>query len=382
MNRTARIAVIGAGLGGMTVAGLLQRHGFPVNVYEQAPAFSRIGAGIHLSSNVMLVMRRLGIERTLSDIALHPDAFVSRQWDTGEVLFELPFDPASEARYGAAYINVHRGDLHSVLESALVPATIAFGKKLSHIDSSSSAVRLFFEAGSQAEADLVIGADGLNSKVRDHLLGPEKPHYTGHIAHRAIFRATLLNGLPIRACTKWWGPGHHILVYYMTQAREEVYIVTSAPQQEWTSSAAFVPCDRGELVATFDGYHAELRQVVKAATEITKWPIFDREPVERWSGDRIVLLGDACHPMRPYMAAGAAMAIEDAGILARCIAEIGSADAGESFAWYEANRKPRVRKVQQISMVNTWLRTPVDPEWFFRYDACVVPLEPPDTANR
>jgi 6-hydroxynicotinate 3-monooxygenase len=364
------------------VAGLLQRHGFPVNVYEQAPAFSRIGAGIHLSSNVMLVMRRLGIERTLSDIALHPDAFVSRQWDTGEVLFELPFDPASEARYGAAYINVHRGDLHSVLESALVPATIAFGKKLSHIDSSSSAVRLFFEDGSQAEADLVIGADGLNSKVRDHLLGPEKPHYTGHIAHRAIFRATLLNGLPIRACTKWWGPGHHILVYYMTQAREEVYIVTSAPQQEWTSSAAFVPCDRGELVATFDGYHAELRQVVKAATEITKWPIFDREPVERWSGDRIVLLGDACHPMRPYMAAGAAMAIEDAGILARCIAEIGSADAGESFAWYEANRKPRVRKVQQISMVNTWLRTPVDPEWFFRYDACVVPLEPPDTANR
>ena len=382
MNRTARIAVIGAGLGGMTVAGLLQRHGFPVNVYEQAPAFSRIGAGIHLSSNVMLVMRRLGIERTLSDIALHPDAFVSRQWDTGEVLFELPFDPASEARYGAAYINVHRGDLHSVLESALVPATIAFGKKLSHIDSSSSAVRLFFEDGSQAEADLVIGADGLNSKVRDHLLGPEKPHYTGHIAHRAIFRAMLLNGLPIRACTKWWGPGHHILVYYMTQAREEVYIVTSAPQQEWTSSAAFVPCDRGELVATFDGYHAELRQVVKAATEITKWPIFDREPVERWSGDRIVLLGDACHPMRPYMAAGAAMAIEDAGILARCIAEIGSADAGESFAWYEANRKPRVRKVQQISMVNTWLRTPVDPEWFFRYDACVVPLEPPDTANR
>jgi 6-hydroxynicotinate 3-monooxygenase len=382
MKRTTRVAVIGAGLGGMTVAGLLQRHGFPVNVYEQAPAFSRIGAGIHLSSNVMLVMRHLGIERMLSDIALHPDAFVSRQWDTGEILFELPFDPASEARYGAPYINVHRGDLHSVLESALVPGTVTFGKKLSHIESSPSSVRLFFEDGSQAEADLVIGADGLNSKVRDHLLGPEKPHYTGHIAHRAIFPATLLNGLPIRACTKWWGPGHHILVYYMTQAREEVYIVTSAPQPEWTSSAAFVPCDRDELVATFDGYHAELRQVVKAATDVTKWPIFDREPVERWSGDRIVLLGDACHPMRPYMAAGAAMAIEDAGILARCIAEIGSADAGESFAWYEANRKPRVRKVQQISMVNTWLRTPVDPEWFFRYDACVVPLEPPDTAVR
>jgi 6-hydroxynicotinate 3-monooxygenase len=382
MRRTTRIAVIGAGLGGMTVAGLLQHRGFAVKVYEQAPAFSRIGAGIHLSSNVMLVMRHLGIEKTLSDIGLHPDAFVSRQWDTGEILFEMPFDPASEARYGAAYINVHRGDLHSVLESALVHGTVAFGKKLSHIDNAGSAVRLSFEDGGQAEADLIIGADGLNSKVREYICGPEKPRYTGHIAHRAIFPATQLNGLPIRACTKWWGPGNHILVYYMTQAREDVYLVTSAPQAEWTGNAAFVPCDRDEFIATFDGYHAELRQVVRAAIEVTKWPVFDREPVEQWSGNRIVLLGDACHPMRPYMAAGAAMAIEDAGILARCIAELGSDDAGESFLWYESNRKPRVRKVQRISMANTWLRTPIDPAWFFRYDACVVPLASPDTVGK
>ena len=377
MRRTTRIAVIGAGIGGMTVAGLLQRHGFRVQVYEQATTFSRIGAGIHLSPNVMLVMRHLGIEQALSDIALHPDAFVSRQWDSGEILFELPFGPASEARYGAAYINVHRGDLHAVLGSALEPGTVAFGRKLSHIDDCGCAVRLLFEDAGEVQADLMIGADGLNSKVRDHLLGPEKPRYTGHIAHRAIFPATRLNGLAIRACTKWWGPGNHILVYYMTQAREEVYIVTSAPQAHWTGNAPFVPCAREELISTFEGYHSELRQVVNAATEITKWPIFDREPVERWSGERIVLLGDACHPMRPYMAAGAAMAIEDAGILARCIAELGSDNAGESFGWYEANRKPRVREVTQISMGNTWLRTPVDPQWFFRYDACAVPLKPP-----
>ncbi|MGP0095172.1 MAG: FAD-dependent monooxygenase [Xanthobacteraceae bacterium] len=381
MRRTTEIAVIGAGLGGMTVAGLLQRFGYSVKVYEQAPAFSRIGAGIHLSSNVMLVMRRLGIEKTLSDIGLHPDAFVSRKWDTGEILFELPFDPASEAHYGAAYINVHRGDLHAVLESALKPGTVTFGKRLCDIGHSGSTIRLFFAGGDQAEADLVIGADGVHSKAREFLLGPEKPRYTGHIAHRAIFPTALLQGLPIRACTKWWGPGNHILVYYMTQAREEVYIVTSAPQAEWTTDAAFVPCDRDEFVATFDGYHAELRQVVKAAPEVTKWPVFDREPVDQWSGGRMVLLGDACHPLRPYMAAGAAMAIEDAAVLARCIAEIGRDDADESFAWYEANRKPRVAKVQQISMANTWLRTPVDPDWLFRYDACVVPLVAPDTVK-
>jgi 6-hydroxynicotinate 3-monooxygenase len=375
MRRTTRIAVIGAGLGGMTVAGLLQRAGFSVKVYEQATAFSRIGAGIHLSSNVMMVMRRLGIEKALFDIGLHPDAFVSRQWDTGEILFELPFDPASEAHYGAAYINVHRGDLHAVLESALAPGTVSFGKKLNDLDERDASVRLRFgDDGDEVEADLVIGADGVNSKVREFLLGPEKPRYTGHIAHRAVFPTHLLNGLPIRACTKWWGPGNHILVYFMTQAREEVYIVTSAPQAEWTGSASFVPCDRDEFIATFDGYHAELRQVVQAAPQITKWPVFDREPVDQWSGGRIVLLGDACHPLRPYMAAGAAMAIEDAAVLARCIAEFGSGDASESFAWYEANRMPRVAKVQQISLANTWLRTPTDPDWLFRYDACAVPL--------
>ena len=377
MKRTTRIAVIGAGLGGMTVAGLLQRSGFAVKVYEQALAFSRIGAGIHLSANVMLVMRRLGIERTLSDIGLHPDAFVSRQWNTGEILFELPFDPASETRYGAAYINVHRGDLHAVLESALAHGTVSFGKKLVRLDESGLSIGLHFEDGSGADADLVIGADGIHSKVRAHLLGPEPPRYTGHIAHRAIFPAAMLEGLAIRACTKWWGPDNHILVYYMTQAREDVYLVTSAPQSEWTADAPFVPCDREELVAAFDGYHAELRQVVTTAPEVTKWPVFDREPVASWSGSRVALLGDACHPMRPYMAAGAAMAIEDAAVLARCIAEIGTDDAQEAFAWYEANRMPRVGEVQRISLSNTWLRAPVDPAWFFCYDACAVPLIPP-----
>jgi 6-hydroxynicotinate 3-monooxygenase len=378
MRRTTKIAVIGAGLGGMTVAGLLQRSGFVVKVYEQASAFSRIGAGIHLSSNVMLVMRRLGIEQALCDIGLHPDAFVSRQWDTGEILFELPFDQASEAHYGAAYINVHRGDLHAVLESALEDGTIAFGKKLHALDDLGATVRLFFDGGDHVDADLVIGADGLNSKVREFLLGPEMPRFTGHIAHRAVFPARRLNGLPIRACTKWWGPGNHILVYYMTQAREEVYIVTSAPQEQWTTNASFVPCDRDEFVATFDGYHTELRQIVHAAPAVTKWPVFDRDAVARWSADRIVLLGDACHPLRPYMAAGAAMAIEDAAVLARCIAEFGLNDASESFAWYEANRMPRVREVQHISSINTWLRAPTDPDWLFRYDACTVPLVPPD----
>jgi 6-hydroxynicotinate 3-monooxygenase len=377
MDRSTSIAVIGAGLGGMTAAGLLQRAGFTAKVYEQAPAFSRIGAGIHFSSNVMLVMRRLGIEKALSDIGLHPDAFVSRKWDTGEILFELPFDRDSEARYGAAYVNVHRGDLHAILQTSLQPGTVAFGKRLRQIDEIGPRARLLFADGDQTDADIVIGADGVNSKAREFVLGPGEPRYTGHIAHRSVFPTVLLRGMPMRACSKWWGPGNHILVYYMTQTREEVYIVTSAPQEHWKETAPFVACDRDEFLAVFDGYHPELRAVIEVAPEVTKWPVFEREPVKRWHKGRVVLLGDACHAMRPYMAAGAAMAIEDAAVLARCIADIGTKHAGDSFAWYAANRMPRVSKVRHISAANTWLREPVDPSWLFAYDACTVPLVAP-----
>jgi 6-hydroxynicotinate 3-monooxygenase len=377
MDRATRIAVVGAGLGGMTTAALLQRAGFTVGVYEQAAAFSRIGAGIHFSSNVMLVMRRLGIEKSLSDIGLHPDAFVSRKWDTGEILFELPFDPASEAHYGAAYINVHRGDLHAVMETALIPGSLQFNKRLRNLSDTGASVRLEFADGTHAEADLVVGADGVNSQVREFVVGPGKPQYTGHVAHRAVFPSALLNGLPIRACTKWWGEGSHVLVYYMTQAREEVYLVTSAPQTEWNELSSFVPCDRDEFLAVFDGYHSELRQVVEAAPEVMKWPVFARGRISSWHKSRVVLLGDACHAMKPYMAAGAAMAIEDAAVLARCITEIGNRSPAESFAWYEANRMPRVNEVQDISSQNTWLRSPVNPDWLFKYDACEVPLVAP-----
>ena len=235
MRRDLRIAVIGAGLGGMTTAGLLQRAGFRVRAYEQALSFSRIGAGIHLSANVMMVMRRLGIQQRLVDIGMTPDAFVSRKWDTGETLFELPLGPAREAHYGGPYINVHRGDLHAVLESALSHDTVAFGHRLMAIEERGTSVRLDFENGVTEDADIVIGADGVNSKLREFLLGADKPRFSGYIAHRAVFPAARLNGLPIRSCTKWWGPKSHILIYYMTQTREEVYVVSSVPARAGTS---------------------------------------------------------------------------------------------------------------------------------------------------
>lgn len=377
MHRRNRIAVVGAGLGGLTCAGFLQREGFQVTVLEQAPTFSRIGAGIILSSNAMKVLRRLGLERPLLGVGIRPDAFVSRASDTGETLHELSLDAASEARYGAPYINVHRGDLHAVLETALKPGTIAFDRCLTGLERRGAALELVFADGARHEADIVIGADGIASKVRESLFGYEPPRFTGRVAHRAIFPTARLNGRTIRDCTKWWGPDRHLLAYFMTSRRDEVYLMGSVPAAAWDSAEPSLPLPREDFIAAFAGFHPEIRRVVEAAVDVTVMPICDRERHDCWSGERIVLLGDACHPVRPYMAAGGAMAIEDAVILSRCLATIGEDDPAAAFRCYEATRIPRVGRVQQISIDNSWLRGPTDTDWFFCYDACTAPLTRP-----
>ena len=377
MNRGNHIAVVGAGLGGLTCAAFLQREGFAVTVYEQAPAFSRIGAGIILSANVMKVLRRLGIERHLLETGIRPDAFVSRAWDTGETLYELTLDAASEQRFGGPYINVHRGDLHAVLETAVKPGTIAFGQGLVGLEREGQVIRLVFEDGTRRDADIVIGADGIRSKVRDILLGSEPPRFTGRVAQRAIFPTERLQGHAVRDCTKWWGPDRHLLAYFMTRRRDEVYLMGSVPAASWESEELSLPCPREEFIASFAHFHPDIRRVVEAATEITVWPICDRERHDCWSGGRIVLLGDACHPVRPYMAAGGAMAVEDAAVLSRCLATIGDDDPAEAFRCYEATRVPRVGEVQRISIENSWMHGPTETDWFFCYDACLAPLTRP-----
>ena len=373
MKRTTRIAVIGAGLGGATVAALLQREGFDVRLYEQARAFERIGAGIHVSPNVMKVLRHLDADNRLSRIGIHPDSFTSRKWDTGEVLFELPLGDTGERKYGASYITVHRNDLHAAILEKVHPGTIEFGKRLIDVKLERAIAHLSFSDESAADADVVIGADGVNSRLRDAVAGPNKSRFTGAVAHRAIYPSTLLGGMELRNCTKWWGPNSHILIYYIEQSRNEIYLVTSA-KGEWHSQAAWELCTREEVVRAFKGFHPEVRKVIETAPELTRWPILHIKPIDKWSEGNLVLLGDACHAMMPYMASGAAMAIEDAAVLARCLFQ--SEDHAAAFLLYEASRMPRVRKVQNISAENSFLRYPTDPTWVFGYDAVTVPLEP------
>jgi 6-hydroxynicotinate 3-monooxygenase len=231
MTSRVSIAVIGAGMGGLTAAALLHRAGMDVNLYEQAERFSRVGAGIQMSPNAMKVLRKIDLEPGLREIAFQPGYQLSREWDTGNVNLRFPMGSALEERHGAPYLLLHRGDLHAQLTAAVPEKIIHRGKRLVSFEQTSDKVQMQFADGSSAEADMMIAADGVHSLVRELLFGASHPHYSGRVAHRTTFPAALLNGDTIADCTKWWGPDRHIVIYYTTRARDEIYFVTSVPEE-------------------------------------------------------------------------------------------------------------------------------------------------------
>jgi 6-hydroxynicotinate 3-monooxygenase len=367
------IAIIGAGLGGCAAAVLLQQQGVAVTLFEQAGAVSRLGAGIHLSPNVTRVLDRIGILDGLLDIGFEPRSFTSRAFDTGELTHRLLLHDARE-RWGAPYMTVHRGDFHALLAAAVQPGTLQVNKRLVALRELDRDVQLEFADGSRARFDLVIGADGVNSRVREIMLGPERPTFGGYIAHRAVFPAALLEGLQLEDCTKWWSEDKHLIVYFLTRAREEFYIVTGVPMSHWDSDAASRPGTPEALRADFAAFEPRVQQILSRCPEVSEWPLWVREPQPLWDRGRIVMLGDACHPMKPHMGQGAAMAIEDAAMLVRCLLAVGLDDHRVAYALYRANRIDRASAVQAESGRNRWLRHDTDPGWVFGYDVFTEPL--------
>ncbi len=369
----ASVAIIGAGMGGLTLAATLLRAGFKVDVYEQAPAFSRLGAGIQMSPNAMKVLRTIGLEPALREIAFQPPSQNSREWDTGETHLVLEMGDKLEQTYGAPYLLLHRGDLHAELVRVVPDEVVHRGRKLVGLDTRGARTRMNFEDGSHAEADIVVGADGVHSPVRKQLFGDDQLTFTGRTAYRTTFKAALLDGYEIDDCTKWWGPDRHIVIYYITRTRDEIYFVTSIPDEEWSPESWSLQGDMDQLRAAFAGFHPQVRRVLEACPSSHKWPINTREPLARWSDGNVVLLGDACHPMTPYMAQGAATSMEDAAVLTRLLSEDG--DVTSALARYEAARKPRTTEIQAGSYRNDWLHKRADTGWVYGYDAWTVPLD-------
>ena len=373
-----RIAIVGAGIGGLAAAHLLLKQGFNVTVYEQASRFARVGAGIQQSPNVMKVHRGLGIEKRLRETAFAPRTSLNRDAITGDTTNEFPLGKEVEERYGAPFLAMHRGDLHAALAD-LVPADkIALNRKLKRIDQDGSSASLFFEDGERNDVDAVIAADGVHSLIRDYIVGPEQPRFTGRVAYRTTFPVSLLKNVDIGLSrTKWWGPDRHIVIYFTTANRDEVYFVTSTPEKaDWMTRESWsTKGDLGELQEAFKTFHPDVRAVLAAAPEVHKWGIFERDPLPHWTRGNMTLLGDACHPMTPYMASGAAMALEDAVILSRCLEGATRQEMNERFKSYEATRLPRCSAVQAGSSANNWMRNATNPDWLYGYDAWTAPLE-------
>jgi salicylate hydroxylase/6-hydroxynicotinate 3-monooxygenase len=368
------MAIIGGGMGGLATAATLRRIGIDATVYEQARQFARIGAGIQVGCNAMKVLRELGLEARMRAQSFYPRSWNNRDWRTGEVKFDMIFGESAEQKYGAPYLLAHRGDLHAALASAVPEPCLRLNHKLVGLDQTKDGVRLSFADGTTATADAVVAADGVHSLVRDILFGESPATFTGRIAYRTTYPAALLNGEKIDDCTKWWGEDRHIVIYYVKPDRSEIYFVTSQPDPDFAIESWSAKGDVGELRASFEGFDSQVGRVLAACPDVHKWAIMDRDALPRWSEGNVTLLGDACHPMTPYMAQGAAMAIEDAAVLSRCLDGVDRDGVANAFRRFQATRKERTDRVQDTSRRNIWLKERTDGSWVYGYDAWTVPL--------
>lgn len=386
MERQPRIAIVGAGLGGLMTAILLQRFGYDIEVFEQATKLQRVGSGMNMSPHITRLFRDIGLLDRLLEVGFVPRRRYSRNGYTGEIMFTTAIDDFAE-KYEMPSMFIHRGDLQEALVSAVEPGTISLDKRLVNVAEMTDAIRLFFADDTTAEADIVIGADGIDSRIRELILSPEPPVFSGEVAYRSIFPVDLLGDMAIGDQTKWWGDDRYILIYFLTRARDQLYFVTGVPEADWgDENYAPRPADTQKLRNAFARFHSDVTRVIEAAPYVTAWPILERDPLPLWSRGRIVLLGDACHPMRPHMGQGAAMAFEDGAMLARCIDHYKGQDTRAIFQLYETQRRDRASRVQLNTQRNDWMRHGMgdaagDPGWLYGYNVLTVPLDGDSTGQ-
>ncbi|MDN3556020.1 FAD-dependent monooxygenase [Halomonas maura] len=370
-----KIGICGGGVGGLCAALALRQLGHEAIVFERARQFLRIGADVNLTPNAVRALDRLGVGEVLRETAARPTHRISRTWDTGEETSRLPMSEAAEERYGAPQLTIHRGDLLQALEKALPDEAIHLGKQAERIEQGEP-MRIHFADGSHADVDLVIGGDGIHSAVRRELFGEDQPEFTGLVSYRSVVpRSAVPEVENLDAFTKWWGPSADVQVVVFPLTRgEEVFIFATTPQDDWREESWTLPGDVEELRRVYRDFHPDVRVLLAACDGVTKSALYVREPMERWSVGHATLLGDAAHPMVPFMAQGACMAIEDAVVLSRCLEGIDRDGLAAALERYESARKERTAKVQRGSRANDWLKGEGNADWVYGYDAWGVEL--------
>lgn len=342
-----RIAVVGAGIGGLTLAAALTRAGVPCTVYEQAPRLSETGAGLQLAPNAVRLLHRLGLADEVAERAVHPLSRDIRRWEDDRLLSRTVFGAECEALYGAPYTTVHRADLHSALITVAGDA-VHVGRRLSGLSQRSDAVVLRFADGTTQEADVVVGADGIRSAVRAELTR-DSPEFSGQFIYRGLIPGRHVPELAREPRIRiWLGPGQHCVCYPISGGRSLSFAATAPGahrhDESWTSTA-----DPAEAIAAYRGWNSTVAALLAAADSVGRWALHDRAPLETWSTGRITVLGDAAHPMLPFAAQGANQAIEDAMTLAACLVRPGDGGLAEALRRYEATRAPRTNLLQKSS---------------------------------
>ncbi|WP_119293298.1 FAD-dependent monooxygenase [Azohydromonas sediminis] len=373
------IGVVGAGVGGLAAAIALQRYGHRVTVFEQASRFGRVGADINLTPNAVRALDGLahGVGAAIRRHGAKPTYRISRDGGTGAETSRLPMGDVAEQQYGAPQVTIHRADVLAALTGAFPLERVRFGRRLQSLAQGEAGVALRFDDGHEQTFDVVVGADGIHSRVRSALFGDEKPRFTGVVSFRAVVPTERVRDVPeIEAFTKWWGPNPQtqIVTFPLNQGRE-TFVFATTGQDAWHEESWTREGDVEELRAVYRDFHSDARRLLDACDTVLKSALYERDPLPRWSQGTVTLLGDACHPMLPFMAQGACMAIEDAVVVGRCLAAAGDrAQAAAALRCYEHTRRERTAKIQIGSRGNQWLKTQGNADWVYGYDAWSVPL--------
>ncbi|MCK1798564.1 FAD-dependent monooxygenase [Streptomyces sp. XM4193] len=346
-----RIAVVGAGVGGLTLAAALTRAGVPCTVHEQADRLSEVGAGLQLAPNAVRLLHRLGLADALGRRAVRPLSRDIRRWDDDRLLSRTVLGAECEARYGAPYTTVHRADLHAAL-LAVAGDSVRTGHRLSGLAQRPDGVVLRFADGTVEEADVVVGADGIRSTVRAELTR-DAPEFSGQFIYRGLVPAEAVPGAADEPRVRiWLGPGRHCVCYPVSGGRSLSFAATAPGdgrhEESWTGTA-----EPGEAVAAYRGWNSTVVSLLDAAGTVGRWALHDRPTLERWSTDRITVLGDAAHPMLPFASQGANQAIEDAMALAACLVRSGSDAPAAALRRYASVRAPRTGLLQKSSRERT-----------------------------